>query len=347
MGRAPAHALDEPSERQAAGRLMGLLWLVGGISGALWYLVPGAEMEHWQLGLITASFSATVGAACALAPWKRMSSIWIYVGAGLSLVVIPVVMAINGGAESPTVLYLFMASALFGYFLSTRAALAFLAVGTLIPATPMLYDPAALEPTFIARCVLTAPIYMGVGLVIVLAKRQLVTARNESRRQALHDPLTGLANRRALTEAIRDSRAGERLALVLIDVDNFKLANTLHGYSGGDAVLRCVADVLRRETRQDDLVARLGGDEFALLVSGARDEQLVDLCRRLVAAIRAAKRELDESRYELTASVGFALLEGGDADELLEAADLQLARAKQAGKDRFAASAGPIATVAY
>jgi diguanylate cyclase (GGDEF)-like protein len=202
----------------------------------------------------------------------------------------------------------------------------------------MLYDPAALEPTFVAKCILTAPIYAGVGLVVVLAKRALVAARNESRTQALLDPLTGLANRRALTKAIETSRGAAPLALVLIDIDDFKLANTLHGYTGGDEVLRCAAEVLRRETRHDDLVARLGGDEFALLVSGAGEDQLTDLSQRIVDAMRRAEPEVDDSSYDLTASVGFAILEGNGVDELLESADRQLRRAKRAGKDRWGAA---------
>ena len=66
-----------------------------------------------------------------------------------------------------TVLYLFLATVLFGYYLPTRLAVAFLAVGVLVPATPMLYDPDALEATFVAKYFLTAPIYVAVGLTVV------------------------------------------------------------------------------------------------------------------------------------------------------------------------------------
>jgi diguanylate cyclase (GGDEF)-like protein len=317
--------------------MIGLLWMIGGISGALWYLVPGAEMAHWQLGLANAVLSATFGAVCLVAPWTRMDPAWIYGAAALSLLVIPIVMALNGGADSPTVLYLFMASVLFGYYLHTRAAIVFLAVGTLVPATPMLYDPRALEPTFIARYFLTAPIYAAVGMTVVLAKRQLVGWRNESREQALRDPLTGLANRRALTQALREAASTdgvESFALVMIDLDDFKMANTLYGHVGGDRVLRAVADALRRVTRRDDLAARLGGDEFALLVSGASEASLAELAQRIMDVLRSI--ELTPPGYRLTASVGFSMLraDGGDVDRLLDSADREVRRAKSAGKDR-------------
>jgi diguanylate cyclase (GGDEF)-like protein len=315
------------------------LWLVGGISGALFYLVPGADLAHWRLGLVSCTFSVVLGIACLIAPWARMSAAWIYAAAGVSLLVIPFAIAVNGGADSPTVLYLFLATVLFGYYLPTRLALVFLAVGVLVPATPMLYDPQALEATFIARYVLTAPIYAAVGLTVVLAKRQLVAWRNEAREQSMRDPLTGLANRRALTDSLRTMP--RPLALVMIDLDNFKLANTLYGHVGGDRVLCRVADVLRRVTRHDDLVARLGGDEFALLAAGASEARLQELADRVVSAIREADTGLTPPGYRLTASVGYALVEGGgDVDSLLETADRRLRRAKGEGKDRWDAGSG-------
>jgi diguanylate cyclase (GGDEF)-like protein len=336
--------LDDPAERRAAGRMIGLLWIIGGVSGALWYLVPGAELAHWQLGLVTASLSVAMGACCALAPWRRIDVLWIYIAAGASLVVIPVVMAINGGAESPTVLYLFMASVLFGYYLPTRDAIIFLACGVLVPATPMLYDPDALQPTYIAEVLLTAPIYAGVGLAVVLAKRQLVGWRDQARRQALLDPLTGLPNRRALTDALRDAAARPELprplALLMVDLDDFKAVNTAHGHVGGDRVLRSVGAALRQATRTDDVVARLGGDEFAVLVTGASETDLATLSQRILEAMHGVDPTLTPSGRRLTASIGFALLTPGttDVDELLSCADRELRHAKSRGKDRWDSS---------
>lgn len=326
--------MTDVNERRSAGRLTGLVWLFGGISGALWYLVPGVNLAHWRLALISCAFSVALGIACVFAPWARMRAEWVYAAAGVSLLVIPLAIAFNGGADSPTVLYLFLATVLFGYYLPTRLALGFLAVGVLVPATPMLYDSQALEATYIAKYVLTAPIYAAVGLTVVVAKRQLVAWRNEARELSLRDPLTGLVNRRALTEVM--PALARPLALVMIDLDDFKLANTLYGHVGGDRVLCRVADVLRSVTRHEDLVARLGGDEFALLVAGTSERELRDLSERIVAAIRDTETGLTPPGYRLTASVGYALVEGGgDVDSLLETADRRLRRAKGEGKDRW------------
>ena len=181
---------------------------------------------------------------------------------------------------------------------------------------------------------LTAPIYAAVGLTVVVAKRQLVAWRHEARELSLRDPLTGLANRRALTDAMRERE--RPLALVMIDLDNFKLANTLYGHVGGDRVLCRVSEVLRSVTRHEDLVARLGGDEFALLVAGVSEGRLRDLSERVVSAIRTADTGLTPPGYRLTASVGYALVaEDGDVDSLLESADRRLRRAKGEGKDRW------------
>jgi diguanylate cyclase (GGDEF)-like protein len=323
---------DETQELRAAGRATGLLWVVGGVSGALWYLVPGAELEHWQLGLISCSVSVATGVACLVAPWQRMSPVWFYAAAGLSLLVIPFAIAFNGGADSPAVLYLFLATVLFGYYLPTRLALVYLAVGALVPATPMLYDPEALEATFVAEYVLTAPIYVAVGLTVVLAKRQLVGWRNQAREQALRDPLTGLPNRRALTEALGNARPP--VALLMIDLDNFKMANTLYGHTGGDTVLCRAAEVLQEVTRREDLLARLGGDEFALLVTDASDSLVRQLAQRVVEALRGADTGLTPPGYRLTASVGYTL---GAGESLLEGADTRLRESKRAGKDRWEA----------
>jgi diguanylate cyclase (GGDEF)-like protein len=332
--------LDHPVERLVAGRMIGALWIVGGVSGMLWYLVPGADTAHLALGLVFAGLSTCLGIACVLAPWRRMSPRWIYAAAGVSLIVIPLVMAINGGADSPTVLYLFLATVIFGYYLPTRAAIIFLSLGVLVPATPLLYDSQAREATYVAELFLTAPIYAGVGLTVVLAKRQLVGLRNQARLQALKDPLTGLANRRALTNALRDASASAgsttQIGLLMIDLDDFKAINTAQGHVGGDRVLRQTAVVLERVTRQDDLVARLGGDEFAILVSGASENDLGRLCQRIVVAVREVKLDGVEGNRRLTASVGFAMLApGAGIDAFLDHADSVLRRAKSAGKDRW------------
>ena len=350
---APAHdgfhargGLEEPGERRSAGRMIGSLWILGGGSCGLWYLVPGAELGHWQVGLLVSVLSVLFGIACVLAPWRWMSPGWIYFALAVSLVVIPVVMACNGGAVSPTIVYMFLPSVMFGYHLPTRPALIFLGLGALVYATPMLYDGRALETAYIAQVSLAAPIYAGVGLTMVIAKRQLVSWRDQATAQALLDPLTGLANRRALTNVLRETgaHAPAPLALVVIDVDDFKNVNTVYGHVGGDRVLRRVADALRAVTRDGDLVARLGGDEFAVVLSGATEPDMEALCGRIVGAIRKISLGPSTADTEhVTVSVGYSIRNHqGTVDEFLALADAEMREAKRRGKDRWRASSAPV-----
>jgi diguanylate cyclase (GGDEF)-like protein/PAS domain S-box-containing protein len=162
-----------------------------------------------------------------------------------------------------------------------------------------------------------------------------------TRHQALHDPLTGLANRaflhaqldQALTAARRDR---SRVALLLLDVDRFKLVNDTVGHSAGDAVLVEVADRLRRIVRGGDLAARLGGDEFVVAAGGIDDERdVAALAGRIVDAF-AEPFGAGGRQWQLGASVGVALGDGhATADDLLRDADLAMYRAKDAGGARY------------
>ena len=154
------------------------------------------------------------------------------------------------------------------------------------------------------------------------------------------DDLTNLANRRTFTEAaaaelVRARRSGRALAVMLVDIDDFKKVNDTYGHSTGDRVLRGVADVLREHFREIDLPARLGGDEFAVLLpetdlAGAREA-----AERFVTALAGC--EFGESRNRLrgiTASAGIAAAADLEIEVLLEAADRALYRAKKDGKNR-------------
>ena len=165
-------------------------------------------------------------------------------------------------------------------------------------------------------------------------------------RQAVTDGLTGLLNHRSFHEAIvseaeRAKRFGHSLGLVMLDIDNFKALNDTHGHPQGDRVLREVASVLRRSSREIDFPARYGGEELALLlpgtdVSGAftRAERL----RREIADIRLpALAGNGAGPLTVTASLGVAACVPGPeegARELIAAADKALYEAKHAGKNK-------------
>ena len=176
-----------------------------------------------------------------------------------------------------------------------------------------------------------------------------ITARKEAEMQlahlALHDPLTGLPNRRALAEALeraiaRAQRTGLPLAVLALDLDGFKAINDRHGHPAGDAALVEVAARLRRTIRRSDLVARLGGDEFAVIAGESKGPApVVRLARRLGAALRAPIA-LPEAVAVIDVSIGVAFFPATARPraQLLARADARaLRRQARAGGCRFSA----------
>lgn len=153
---------------------------------------------------------------------------------------------------------------------------------------------------------------------------------------AMTDPLTHLANRRALlsrldAERARAARTGQPVALVILDLDHFKAVNDRFGHSAGDRALQHVADVLTAACRTVDVAARLGGEEFAVLLPDTSGPAALTVAERLREAI-AMTPTADGIR--ITASFGVA--EDADEDDPLAAADEALYRAKDDGRDRCA-----------
>jgi diguanylate cyclase (GGDEF)-like protein/PAS domain S-box-containing protein len=162
----------------------------------------------------------------------------------------------------------------------------------------------------------------------------------ELTRQALHDPLTGLANRALLQDRVshalvRATRTGERLTLLFIDLDDFKLVNDSLGHEAGDRLLVAVAERLRTAGRAADTIARLGGDEFAILLEGIGDHDATKIAERVLAALQPSVH-LDGTNVSVHASIGIAHHGGpDDAGALLRNADLAMYAAKRNGKGGF------------
>lgn len=161
-----------------------------------------------------------------------------------------------------------------------------------------------------------------------------------ARTEADTDGLTRLANRRALDGALgRIWRDGEdaQLAVLMLDLDNFKSFNDSFGHQAGDEVLRETAGLLRAAVRPGDLVARYGGEEFVILLPGADAAAARRVGQRVLEAFRANAWP----RRPVTISIGAAVRQPGDTpDSLLQRADAALYRSKQDGRDRFTAD-GP------
>ena len=168
----------------------------------------------------------------------------------------------------------------------------------------------------------------------ITERRQL---EDQLTRQALHDPLTGLANRVLLHDRVvhalaRAARTGERLALLFVDLDDFKLVNDSLGHDAGDQLLVAVAERLRAGGRAADTIARLGGDEFAILLEGVGEQGASRTAERILAALQPPV-DLDGTKVSVQASIGIANHGGpDDVSTLLRNADLAMYAAKRNGK---------------
>ena len=162
---------------------------------------------------------------------------------------------------------------------------------------------------------------------------------------ATRDPLTGLFNRRYLDESLvrdlaRAGRARESLCVAMLDIDRFKSFNDENGHEAGDAVLKAIADVLKRETRAGDVACRFGGEEFVLVLYGADMSHAMMRLNRICAVIKRKRVAFDGKPLPaVTLSVGLAMSpeHGTTREELLRAADRALYAAKRSGRGRVVA----------
>jgi diguanylate cyclase (GGDEF)-like protein len=162
----------------------------------------------------------------------------------------------------------------------------------------------------------------------------------------LRDSQTGLANRRGLRAVAKVMERDEELAgLMLIDLDNFKLVNTLFGHPGGDRVIRDVAEAIEREFGDEHLTVRLGGDEFVVVLRGAELEPGWEdrESRRVAQLAEQLGEKLALGDFKLGASVGAARygVDGDGLNDLLRVAELRLASSKRAAHRADAQSPSP------
>jgi diguanylate cyclase (GGDEF)-like protein len=185
--------------------------------------------------------------------------------------------------------------------------------------------------------VLSEGAYLAVVGFGITGLSQLRRTQEQLELLATQDPLTNVLNARAFAAELaqelgRNRRYGRPLALIYLDLDDFKKVNDAHGHATGDAVLRLVADAMRGAVRRADLVGRLGGDEFGVLMPETDGAVAHAAATRLVTGIRTVFR----GTPSVTASIGVVAVTGTEAgsDELLRKADQAMYEAKRAGKDR-------------
>lgn len=179
---------------------------------------------------------------------------------------------------------------------------------------------------------------------VILLQRSLL--HSQLKAQARSDPKTGLLNAGAwqgeadlAVGAARRRR--ESLAVLLVDIDHFKLVNDTHGHLTGDAMLRTLAAEMRQQVREPDLVGRFGGEEFAILLGGTTAAEACRIAERIRRGSGVVRVLTNDALVGVTVSIGVAVLgsHGDDLSELLKAADKALYRAKRTGRDRVCLAA--------
>jgi diguanylate cyclase (GGDEF)-like protein len=226
-------------------------------------------------------------------------------------------------------------------------------MGTIDPASVYGANTAAAQQPWLWAAIHAAFIAAMAGVNVAswraneLARAATTRAQAALAHRATHDPLTGLPNRRAFVERVehalelerrsRDARAIGHVAVLFVDVDDFKLVNDSLGHGAGDRLLEAVARRLSSVLRPQDVIARFGGDEFTVLIADVAGEtEALAVAERLAAALGPAI-DLDGEPRFVTASVGLAVAgthHRDGADQLMQDADAAMYRAKENGKAR-------------
>lgn len=169
----------------------------------------------------------------------------------------------------------------------------------------------------------------------------LIIARQVARPMhlAFHDSLTGLKNRAAFEELVKECQSKKKgnLALMMIDLDNFKLVNDSLGHSEGDKILKAAAQEILANAGKDNHAARLGGDEFVVIYPDIEEEELKNAAIKLINRMHNRFREIREKHHiDVSISVGIALgSDVDDVDSLFNKADRALYESKENGKNQF------------
>ncbi|HEV7587951.1 MAG TPA: GGDEF domain-containing protein [Longimicrobium sp.] len=327
---------DLRDEGALADYVSGMMWAAAGVVALVGVALPGSDRRHLVWIAVLTTFAVAWGIASFA--FARGTPLTVGMRAAITAVMMPVVafaLWATGGGSSQ-VRPLLICSVLFiAYFFPPRLAWPLAAMLCVAYASPLLYDPRAVDEGYPAQSLTFVAAVAAVTLVMRMLKGRLLGAEAEQRAMAERDALTGLRNRRsfdaALERATRDVTR-PRTALVLFDFDGFKAINDAFGHPTGDAVLCAVADACRTAVRQEDCLARIGGDEFGVVAHGAGADAAERIEAALADAIAGASMPAGVEPVTATFGVAIAPADGIDPPELVRRADEQLLARKRASR---------------
>lgn len=327
------------SDRQLKMAIGGALWFVATLLVVVASFVPQVAPENaafWRvvMGGISFSFAAGIFIVGPRIPdrfFQLSVELMMIPSLGMNLIMLQI-----SPATEVVLLNIVVTMIFAGYFLRMPALSLTMIGASGIALSTLTTSPAKDTAHLDSFLVIYVPVMVLVTLLLHLQNAETLAAVQRSRRQGRTDPLTGLGNLRALEQRADDllsipHREGDQIpGLLLIDLDNFKVANTIHGHLGGDHALRAIADQLARVAPAGALITRIGGDEFAALVTADSKERIHEIGETLRGAVRAASAVINLPGVEIDATVGVAIHpeDGEDLSELLDVADRAMYSAK-------------------
>ena len=181
------------------------------------------------------------------------------------------------------------------------------------------------------------------GMRVLELQEDLLRAQQALLKLASHDHLTGVLNRRTVTEFLqmelaRSRRENTAFSILMVDIDKFKPINDAHGHPVGDKALSVVVERMRVALRSHDAIGRYGGDEFLVVLPGCDTDTAEEIASRLRAEVSRKPMAVGDVTIDLRVSVGATTSHGGaeSADALIASADAALYEAKHGGRDRVA-----------
>jgi diguanylate cyclase (GGDEF)-like protein len=339
---APRMVFATPSAAVVQWRVLGGAYAAAGILSLL-VLALGVD-ESFDVPVIAALAAvALLVGAFMIGAAGSMPAQALWVGLVVAIAAVSACVVASGEADTPyALLYIWIASETW-YFLRALTAMALTALSALAAAVAM---------ASVATPVDNALTWwvMTVGTVIAVSALAAVLRRRADRllvtlaAAASEDPLTGLANREVALRRIADAlEAGAAedspVAVLLLDLDRFKIINDSLGHGTGDRLLRALAPRLRAAARSGDTVARLGGDEFVVVCPGVKSEDAVVAIAQRLARQVARPLVIDNVEHSVSSSIGIAFSRGAPsgetAESLIRDADAAMYRVKQSGRGGY------------